>query len=114
MLGRDEDLARLCRLLEGPFPSLLIVGPPKSGKSYLLKEVLGELDNAATALVSCLSSAIRVADIFEDVLEQLGLPEGKENMLQISQFFHKTQILLFHFILQVLLAQFQENIHFSF
>ena len=74
ILGREDDLQRISNLLKGSsFPTILIVGPPKSGKSSLLQVALENLENQNSALVSCLSATVRIADVFEDVLQQIGM-----------------------------------------
>ena len=76
MLGREEELQKLQRLLDskskwGP-STLLLVGPPKSGKSSLIREVMKTLPKMIRhAQVSCLSATIRTADVFESILAQL-------------------------------------------
>ena len=86
MLGREEDLQRISGLLKGSFPTMLVVGPPRSGKSSLLKVVLNQLnEEMATALVSCLSATIRIADIFEDVLRQVGIESTCANFSDFVQ-----------------------------
>ena len=72
MIGREEEIAKLKYLIESPavFPAMLIVGPPKSGKSALMSETIGSIDNVKSVMVSCMSATIRLADIFEDILKQ--------------------------------------------
>ena len=76
MLGREEEFKKLTSLLNSnaQFPAFLIIGPPKSGKSSLIKEVIVESLKIGTksAQISCLSATIRIADIFESILTQLG------------------------------------------
>jgi len=58
-----------------------MVGPPKSGKTSLIQEVVKCLPASETkyAQVSCLSATIRTADIFENVLKQMEGEEAVEN-----------------------------------
>jgi Cdc6-like AAA superfamily ATPase len=82
MLGREEELKKICGLLRSPalFPAILLVGPPKSGKTQLMSQVSESLEIGSTAQVSCLSATIRIADIFEDILKQIGVEESCSNL----------------------------------
>ena len=79
MIGREEEIVKISKLLESPtaFPTFLVVGPPKSGKSTIMNEVSKKFKH--TVQVSCLSACIRLADIFEDILKQLGIGETCAN-----------------------------------
>ena len=85
MLCREEEFKKLKVLLtsSAQFSSILLVGPPKSGKTSLIQEVVKCLPTFETkyAHVSCLSATIRTADIFENVLKQMegGEKAGVEN-----------------------------------
>ena len=83
MLGREEEFKKLKVLLtsSAQFSSILLVGPPKSGKTSLIQEVVKCLPTSETkcAQVSCLSATIRTADIFENVLKQMEGESAVEN-----------------------------------
>ena len=83
MLGREEEFKKLKVLLtsSAQFSSILLVGPPKSGKTSLIQEVVKCLPTSETkcAQVSCLSATIRTADIFENVLKQMEGEKAVEN-----------------------------------
>ena len=83
MLGREEEFEMLKVLMtsSAQFSSILMVGPPKSGKTSLIQEVVKCLPASETkyAQVSCLSATIRTADIFENVLKQMEGEEAVEN-----------------------------------
>ena len=86
MIGRDEEISKFKKLLQSPalFPSFLLVGPPKSGKSLIMNQVISSLTNIKSAHVSCLGASIRLADIFEQILDQLGI--GGEPCLTFPDF----------------------------
>ena len=90
MLGREEEFERISMLLKSPaiFPAFLLVGPPKSGKSTLMNAVLKSLENVTSAQVSCISAPIRIGDIYEDVLKQIGGYDGA-NCPTFSDFVYK-------------------------
>ena len=89
MIGRDEEISKIENLLKSPalFPSILLVGPPKSGKSLMMNQVISSLKNVKSAQVSCLGASIRLADVFEQILDQLGI--GGEPCLTFSEFVGK-------------------------
>ena len=81
MIGREKEFQRIKVLLTSAktFPAIMIVGPPQTGKSLLLSEILDSLRNEIDyAQVSCLSATIRVADIFENILNELHPEKGQD------------------------------------
>ena len=87
MIGREDEIYKVTKLLESPalFPAVILVGPPKSGKSMLMNQIVKSLGNVNSAQVSCLGATIRLADVFEQILEQLGIGVG-ENCLNFPDF----------------------------
>jgi len=90
MIGREDEISKITKLLESPalFPAIILVGPPKSGKSMLMNQIVKSLGNVNSAQVSCLGATIRLADVFEQILEQLGIGVG-ENCLNFPDFVTK-------------------------
>ena len=88
MIGREEEISKILKLIDSPavFPAILLVGPPKSGKSMLMNEIVKSLKNSVKAAqVSCLGASIRLADVFEQILWHLGISIG-ENCQNFSDF----------------------------
>ena len=91
MIGREKEISKISSLLESSalFPAILLVGPPKSGKSLLMKEVVNSLKIVKSAQVSCLGAPIRLADVFEQILDQFGIGDTCTNL---SDFVNKLKI----------------------
>ena len=94
MIGREKEISKISSLLESSalFPAILLVGPPKSGKSLLMKEVVNSLKSVKSAQVSCLGAPIRLADVFEQILDQFGIGDTCTNLSDFVTKLNKLEI----------------------